>query len=67
MVSEPDLPLRYTFDVIAVVEGTEAGPRLRTSWIWSDLLTTEAEAAELAGLWREAIAVLTHALEETVL
>jgi mycobactin peptide synthetase MbtF len=67
MVSEPDLPLRYTFDVIAVVEGTEAGPRLRTSWIWSDLLTTEAEAAELAGLWQEAIAVLSHALEETVL
>jgi mycobactin peptide synthetase MbtF len=66
MVSEPDLPLRYTFDVIAVVEGTEGGPRLRTSWIWSDLLTTEAEAAELVALWQEAIEVLTQALEEVV-
>jgi mycobactin peptide synthetase MbtF len=58
------LPLRYTFDVIAVVEGTEAGPRLRTSWIWSELLTTEGEAAELIGLWREAIAALTQAFKE---
>ncbi|OMC16197.1 non-ribosomal peptide synthetase [Mycobacterium sp. SP-6446] len=62
IASEPDLPLRYTFDVVAVVEGTAAGPRLRTSWIWSELLTTEEEATELIRLWRDAIAVLAGAL-----
>jgi len=64
LTTEPDLPLRYTFDVVAVVEGTAAGPRLRTSWIWSELLTTQDEATELIDLWRSAIAVLTEALEE---
>ncbi len=62
LATEPDLPLRYTFDVVAVVEGTAAGPRLRTSWIWSELLTTEDEATELIRLWQAAITALADAL-----
>jgi mycobactin peptide synthetase MbtF len=62
LATEPDLPLRYTFDVVAVVEGTVEGPRLRTSWIWSELLTTEDDATELTALWREAVAALVDAL-----
>jgi mycobactin peptide synthetase MbtF len=62
LTTEPDLPLRYTFDVVAVVEGTAEGPRLRTSWIWSELLTTEDEADELTDLWRGAVAALVDAL-----
>jgi mycobactin peptide synthetase MbtF len=62
LAGEPDLPLRYTFDVVVAVEGTPEGPRLRTNWIWSELLTTEEEAGQLAGLWGEAIAALADAL-----
>ena len=62
MVGEPQLPLRYTYDVVAVVESTTAGPQLRTSWLWSEELTTADEAAELAELWRAAVATLGDAL-----
>jgi mycobactin peptide synthetase MbtF len=62
LVGEPALPLRYTFDVVAAVHGTAAGPQLRTSWLWSDLLTTADEANELAELWRDAVATLGDAL-----
>nr|WP_197380063.1 non-ribosomal peptide synthetase [Mycolicibacterium mengxianglii] len=60
--SEPDLPLRYTFDVIAVVTPTEAGPQLLTSWRWSDQLSTVEEIDELSALWRTAITTLGAAL-----
>ena len=59
---EPDLPLRYTFDVISVVDATAEGPQLRTSWRWSDRLSTPADADEIAALWRDAVAVLGDAL-----
>jgi mycobactin peptide synthetase MbtF len=59
---EPELPLRYTFDVVSVVESTTAGPQLRTTWLWSERLTTADEAGELAGLWRDAVATLGDAL-----
>lgn len=62
LATEPDLPLRYTFDVIAVVQATPAGPELLTNWIYSELLTTEQEAAEVGALWRDAIAALGDAL-----
>ncbi len=62
LATEPELPLRYTFDVIAVVQATAAGPQLLTNWIYSDLLTTAEEAAEIGSLWRQAIAVLVDAL-----
>jgi mycobactin peptide synthetase MbtF len=62
LATEPKLPLRYTFDVIAVVQATPAGPQLLTNWIYSELLITAQEAAELGSLWRRAIAVLVDAL-----
>ena len=60
--SEPDLPLRYTFDVISVVNATADGPELLTSWRWSDQLSTAEEVDELSALWRTAIKTLGDAL-----
>lgn len=60
--SEPNLPLRYTFDVIAVVTPTEAGPHLLTSWRWSDRLSTAEDIDQLSDLWRTAITTLGDAL-----
>ncbi|OBI07407.1 non-ribosomal peptide synthetase, partial [Mycolicibacter heraklionensis] len=62
LVSEPDLPLRYTFDVIAAVHIGAAGPQLRTTWCWSEQLTTASEAADLAALWCDAVTALGEAL-----
>jgi mycobactin peptide synthetase MbtF len=59
---EPDLPLRYTFDVVPVVHPTATGPQLLTSWRWSERLTTQHEATELAALWCDAVATLARAL-----
>jgi mycobactin peptide synthetase MbtF len=59
---EPLLPLRYTFDVISVVNATAGGRQLLTSWRWSDRLTTAAEAGELADLWSRALGALGEAL-----
>lgn len=63
--AEPDLPLRYTFDVISVVaagDGASDGPHLRTSWRWSPLLSTADEVDRLTDLWRQALIVLGEAL-----
>lgn len=60
--SEPDLPLRYTFDVISVVSGSAAGPQLLTSWRWSERLTSAGEADELAALFNAAVEVLADGL-----
>ena len=63
--SEPALPLRYTFDVIAVVAGgsdSADGPHLRTSWRWSPLLSTAEDVDRLTDLWRQAVDVLGEAL-----
>ncbi|MDA2890242.1 amino acid adenylation domain-containing protein [Mycolicibacterium sp. BiH015] len=63
--AEPNLPLRYTFDVISVVaggDGTSDGPYLRTSWRWSPQLSTADEVNRLTDLWRQAVVVLGEAL-----
>ena len=60
--SEPDLPLRYTFDVISVVNATADGPQLFTTWRWSDQLSTAAEVDELSALWHTTIRTLGDAL-----
>lgn len=60
--AEPDLPLRYTFDVIAVVSGGADGPTLRTSWRWSTALSQPAEVDRLTTIWQQAVAVLGEAL-----
>ncbi|MDA3638390.1 non-ribosomal peptide synthetase [Mycobacterium xenopi] len=59
---EPELPLRYTFDVVPVVHPTAAGPQLMTSWRWSEQLSTEDDATQLAALWCDAVATLAGAL-----
>lgn len=61
-VPEPGLPLRYVFDMAAMVRGGEEGPQLVAHWRWSDELTTEEEAAELAELWSDAVITLASAL-----
>lgn len=60
--AEPDLPLRYTFDVIAVVAAGPDGPHLRTSWRWSHLLSSAADMDRLTDLWRQAVTVLGESL-----
>lgn len=60
--SEPNLGLRYTFDVIAVVTPTDTGPQLLTSWRWSERLSTQDEIDQLSALWRTAITTLKEAL-----
>ncbi|MFB1297034.1 amino acid adenylation domain-containing protein [Mycobacterium sp. pW049] len=63
--SEPDLPLRYTFDVISVIAAGDAetgGPHLRTSWRWSPLLSSPGDVDRLTDLWRQAVIVLGEAL-----
>jgi mycobactin peptide synthetase MbtF len=62
LATEPELPRRYTFDVVAALQPTALGPQLRVSWIWSELLTTEPEGAEVVQLWREAVGALAEAL-----
>ncbi len=63
--AEPELPLRYTFDVISVVAAGDTptdGPHLRTSWRWSTKLSTAEEVHRLTELWRQAVTVLGAAL-----
>ncbi|PRC46260.1 non-ribosomal peptide synthetase, partial [Mycobacterium sp. ITM-2017-0098] len=59
---EPALPLRYTYDVIAVVAADADGPHLRTSWRWSHLLSSPGDAERLTELWADAVTVLGEAL-----
>ncbi|MFI5777109.1 amino acid adenylation domain-containing protein [Nocardia sp. NPDC051570] len=66
LVPEPDLPLRYTLDVISAVAVTADGPQLRTSWRWSSTLLTAAEADQLTRLWERGIDALVAALEDGV-
>ncbi|WP_163892268.1 non-ribosomal peptide synthetase [Mycolicibacterium hippocampi] len=59
---EPELPLRYTFDVISVVHGSPEGPQLRTSWRWSDRLSSIEDVESLTDHWRRAVIILGEAL-----
>ncbi|HRC52096.1 MAG TPA: condensation domain-containing protein [Gordonia sp. (in: high G+C Gram-positive bacteria)] len=54
---EPDLPLRYTLDVVSVVRATADGPQLVTNWRYGSDLLDAAQARELADLW---LAVVTE-------
>ncbi len=62
LATEPGLPLRYTFDVVAALQPSAAGPQLRVSWIWSDALTTGPEADAVVALWCDAVTALRQAL-----
>ncbi|GAA5082328.1 non-ribosomal peptide synthetase [Nocardia iowensis] len=63
MVPEPDLPLRYALDVVAMVRSAAEGSQLVTSWRWSDALFTADEIDHLAGLWDRSVAVLVTAAD----
>ncbi|MGE0218507.1 amino acid adenylation domain-containing protein [Mycolicibacterium sp.] len=62
VTAEPLLPLRYTFDVISVVHDTADGPTLRTSWRWSEALSTAEDVATITALWDRAVRALGAAL-----
>ncbi|MFT3898742.1 MAG: amino acid adenylation domain-containing protein [Gordonia sp. (in: high G+C Gram-positive bacteria)] len=56
---EPDLPLRYTLDVVSVVRATADGPQLVTNWRYGNELLDAAQARELADLWLEVVETLS--------
>ena len=59
---EPDLPLRYTLDVVAVVRGTASGPQLVANWRYGEGLLTAAEAERLTVLWQQSVSALASAM-----
>ncbi|MFW0783149.1 amino acid adenylation domain-containing protein [Gordonia sp. CPCC 206044] len=61
---EPDLPLRYAVDLVAVVRGTPDGAQLVANWRYSDAVLTDTQAAELADLWQQSVAALSVSLGE---
>lgn len=58
---EPELPLRYALDLVAVVRGTPDGPQLVTNWRYSEAVLTADDAAQLAQIWQRAVSVLASA------
>ncbi|MYR07111.1 amino acid adenylation domain-containing protein [Gordonia sp. SID5947] len=60
---EPDLPLRYALDVVAVVRATADGPQLVTNWRYGDTVLTADEVGELTALWERSVVALAGALE----
>ncbi|GAB90328.1 non-ribosomal peptide synthetase [Gordonia rhizosphera] len=59
---EPDLPLRYALDVVAVVRGTPEGSQLVANWRYNDAVLTETQTARLTELWQRSVAALAAAL-----
>ncbi|MCX2963769.1 non-ribosomal peptide synthetase [Gordonia aquimaris] len=55
---EPDLPLRYTLDVVTVVRATENGPQLVANWRYGESLLTAGEAGRLTELWQLSVSAL---------
>ncbi|EWM10643.1 non-ribosomal peptide synthetase [Kutzneria sp. 744] len=49
------MPATHTLQLSAVTEDTADGPRLTATWQWPSALLAEAEVAELATLWFEAL------------
>ncbi|MDL9946671.1 amino acid adenylation domain-containing protein [Gordonia sp. ABSL11-1] len=61
---EPDLPLRYALDVVAVVRATEDGPQLVANWRYGDTVLTADEVGKLTAMWERSVVALAGALEE---
>ncbi|MXP22008.1 amino acid adenylation domain-containing protein [Gordonia sp. HNM0687] len=61
---EPDLPLRYTLDVVAVVRATEGGPQLVANWRYGESLLTAAEAERLTELWQQSVSALASVVAD---
>ncbi len=62
---EPDLPLRFSLNISALIGSTEAGVRLITNMRWSDAVFSAADIDQLAALWRRAVAALAQAAAPT--
>lgn len=58
---EPDLPLRYALDVVAVVRGTDSGPQLVTNWRYCSTVLSEPDVARLSALWSRSVIALAAA------
>ncbi|WP_423131576.1 condensation domain-containing protein [Gordonia hydrophobica] len=56
---EPDLPLRYALDIVAVVRATDDGPQLVTNWRHSAELLSPADIATLSTLWSRSVTALS--------
>ncbi|EGD54948.1 non-ribosomal peptide synthetase [Gordonia neofelifaecis] len=59
---EPDLPLRYALDVVAVVRGTDAGPQLVTNWRYCSTVLSASDVDRLSCLWSRAVTALATIL-----
>ena len=55
---EPDLPLRYALDIVAVVRATDAGPQLVTNWRYCSTVLSAADVSRLSDLWARTVAAL---------
>ncbi|ALG86103.1 non-ribosomal peptide synthetase [Gordonia phthalatica] len=56
---EPDLPLRYALDVVAVVRATDDGPQLVTNWRYCSTVLSADDVARLSTLWERSVAALS--------
>jgi amino acid adenylation domain-containing protein/non-ribosomal peptide synthase protein (TIGR01720 family) len=50
-----DMPLIHTVDLTAATIDTDAGPRLRATWIWAQSAFDQSRISRLAGLWFDAL------------
>ncbi|GAA3968819.1 non-ribosomal peptide synthetase [Gordonia caeni] len=56
---EPDLPLRYTIDLVCVVRATAQGPQLVANWRYASGAISAEEVTRLGELWSEAVDALS--------
>ncbi|MFJ2744337.1 amino acid adenylation domain-containing protein [Streptomyces sp. NPDC087440] len=57
-VGEGELPFAHALEINAATQDTAEGPHLRATLSWPGALFTEAQVAELAELWHQALTAL---------
>ncbi|NLG46798.1 AMP-binding protein, partial [Gordonia sp. (in: high G+C Gram-positive bacteria)] len=57
---EPDLPLRYALDIVAVVRATDDGPQLVTNWRHCSTVLSPQDIERLSELWTRSVAALSR-------
>jgi non-ribosomal peptide synthase protein (TIGR01720 family) len=62
---DPGLGAAHALDLNAVVQDSDAGPRLVADWSWADGVLTEGEVRELAEDWFAALGALAVRAEQT--
>jgi pristinamycin I synthase-2 len=59
---DPRMPATHALEINSVVHDHPDGPRLDATWSWPGGLLSEADVAELAGAWFQALeGLVTHA------